>query len=266
MKKTAPFQTVSSEATKGMVRKSSSDSVTNHQFTSEDRRFEYHVSTVGQPTSTIITSQEREGPLQARTSTRYERDDMSMKRSVSLDKTPTDEEINHLWAHVRSYLHGGNTKSVGSDSCVNKVDVRRSRTRSSSTRQVHNPPAVPQHNQGGSRQPNGQHLGVPPQTGGSTLGGLRRYGSHEVLRRDSSSDSLSMKRSPLLQHRASRGRRPQIHVHGQNGRPPLPRPYEYNPSPSQAGPTASISCKGIGIKVLSGCFCFLSLFLSFICL
>ena len=266
MKKTTPFQTVSSEATKGMVRKSSSDSVTNHQFTNEDRRFEYHVSTVGQPTSTIITSQEREGPLQARTSTRYERDDMSMKRSVSLDKTPTDEEINHLWAHVRSYLHGGNTKSVGSDSCVNKVDVRRSRTRSSSTRQVHNPPAVPQHNQGGSRQPNGQHLGVPPQTGGSTLGGLRRYGSHEVLRRDSSSDSLSLKRSPLLQHRASRGRRPQIHVHGQNGRPPLPRPYEYNPSPSQAGPTASISCRGIGIKVLSGCFCFfLSFSLSFAC-
>lgn len=251
VKRAMPFQTVTSGATKEMMQKASSGMVTNQQFTEEERRYEYHASTVGEPTTTTITSQEGEGPLQARTSTRYERDDTGVKRSISLDKTPTDEEINHLWAHVRSYLHGGNTKSVGSDSCVDKVNVRRSRTRSSSTRQVHNPQVVPQQNPSGSRQPNGQHLGVPPQTGGSTLGGLRRYGSHEVLRRDSSSDSLSLKRSPLLQHRASRSRRPQIHAHGQNSRPPLPRPHEYNPSPSQAGPTASVSYRVPGPQPLS---------------
>lgn len=237
-------QTGLSDATKGGVQKSPYEPVMNQQFVYDDRRHEYPTSTVGHPTSAATTSQERERPLQARASTLYEREDSDLKRSISLDKTPTDDEINHLWAHVRSYLHGGNTKSVGSDSCVNRVDVRRSRTRSSSMQQVFNPRAVPQQNARGSQLLNGQNLGVPPQTGGSTIGGLRRYGSHEVLRRDSSSDSLSFKRSPLLQNRASRSRRPQKHAHGQNGRPPLPRQHEYNPSPSQAGPTASLSSRG----------------------
>lgn len=239
------IQRVPGDGARGVVQKSPYDPVMNQQFDYNDRRHEYPTSTVGHPTNATTTSQERERPLQARASTLYEREDSDLKRSISLDKTPTDDEINHLWAHVRSYLHGGNTKSVGSDSCVNRVDVRRSRTRSSSMQQVYNPrAAVPQQNSPGSQLLNGQHFGVPPQTGGSTLGGLRRYGSHEVLRRDSSSDSLSFKRSPLLQQRASRSRRPQKHPHGQNGRPPLPRQHEYNPSPSQAGPSASVSSRG----------------------
>lgn len=238
-------QRVPSDGARGVVQKSPYEPVLNQQFAYDDRRHEYPTSTVGHSTSAATTSQERERPLQARGSTLYEREESDQKRSISLDKTPTDDEINHLWAHVRSYLHGGSTKSVGSDSCVNRVDVRRSRTRSSSMQQVYNPrAAVPQQNPPGGQLLNGQHLGVPPQTGGSTLGGLRRYGSHEVLRRDSSSDSLSFKRSPLLQHRASRNRRPQKHAHGQNGRPPLPRQHEYNPSPSQAGPSASVSSRG----------------------
>lgn len=238
-------QTGPIDRTKGVAQKSPYEPVMNQQFVYEDRRPEYPTTTIGHPTSAAITSQERERPLQARASTLYEREGSDLKRSISLDKTPTDDEINHLWAHVRSYLHGGNTTSVGSDSCVNRVDVRRSRTRSSSMQQVYNPRSVPQQqNSRGSQLLNGQHLGVPPQTGGSTIGGLRRYGSHEVLRRDSSSDSLTFKRSPLLQHRASRSRHPQKHPQGQNGRPPLPRQHEYNPSPSQAGPTASMSSRG----------------------
>ena len=218
----------------------------NHQRLFEDRRHEYPTSTVGHPTSAATTRQEREAPLQARGVTLYERENSDVNRSISLDKTPTDDEINHLWAHVRSYLHGENTKSVGSDSCVNRVDVRRSRTRSSSMQQAFSQRNSSQQNVRASQLINGQHLlGVPPQVGGSTLGGLRRYGSHEVLRRDSSSDSLSLKRSPLLQHRASRNRRPpQKHARGQNGKPPLPRQHEYNPSPSQAGPSASVSTRG----------------------
>ena len=131
---------------------------------------------------------------------------------------------------------------MGSDSCVNRVDVRRSRTRSSSTQREFVQPTAPQQNTRGSQlsQPGQQFLGVSPQAGGSTLGGLRRYGSHEVLRRDSSSESLSIKRPPLLQHRASRNRRFQ----GQNGRPPLPRQNEHKPLPSQAGPSASVSTRG----------------------
>lgn len=238
-------QRVPSDGLRGTVQKSPYEPVMNQQLAYDDRRREYPTSTVGHSTTAATTSQERERPLQARGSTLYEREDSDLKRSISLDKTPTDDEINHLWAHVRSYLHGGNTTSVGSDSCVNKVDVRRSRTRSSSMQQSYNPrAAVPQQNPPGSQLLNGEHLRVHPQTGGSTLGGLRRYGSHEVLRRDSSSESLSFKRSPLLQHRASRIKRAQHHAHGQNGRPPLPRQHEYNPSPSQAGPSASVSSRG----------------------
>lgn len=221
----------------------------NQQLFFEERRHEYPTSTVGYPTSAATTRQEREAPRQARGVTLYERENTDVNRSISLDKTPTDDEINHLWAHVRSYLHGGNTTSVGSDSCVNRVDVRRSRTRSSSMQQAFSQRNSAQQNVRGSQLINGQHLlGVPPQGGGSTLGGLRRYGSHEVLRRNSSSDSLSLKRSPLLQHRASRNTRPQKHAHGQNGKPPLPRQHEYNPSPSQAGPSASVSSRGKNIS------------------
>lgn len=238
-------QRVPVDGASGVVQKSQYEPVIKQHLAYDERTHEYPTSTVGHLTSAATTSQERERPLQARGSTLYDREDSDQRTSISLDKTPTDDEINHLWAHVRSYLHGGNTKSVGSDSCVNKVDVRSSRTRSNSMQQVYNPrAALPQQNTPPSQLLNSQHLGVLPQTWGSTLGGLRRYGSHEVLRRESSSESLSFKKSPLLQHRASRGRRPPKHAHGQNGRPPLPRQHEHNPSPSQAGPSASVSRRG----------------------
>lgn len=218
----------------------------NHQLFHEERRHEYSTSTVGHPTSAASTQQEREEPLQAAGLNTNERQNSDLNRSISLDKTPTDDEINHLWAHVRSYLHSGSTKSVGSDSCVNRVDVRRSRTRSSSMQEAIGQRTEQQQNARDEQLMNGQPLlGLPPQVVGSTLGGLRRYGSHEVLRRDSSSESLSLKRSPLLQHRASRNRRPQKHGYGPNGRPPLPKQQEYDPSPSQAGPSSSVSTRGI---------------------
>ena len=53
-----------------------------------------------------------------------------LKRSVSLDRTPTDDEINYLWDRVRVCLNNKSTQSAGSDSCVNKIDVRGSRTAS----------------------------------------------------------------------------------------------------------------------------------------
>lgn len=228
----------------------------NQRFFDDKRRQEYPTSTVGHSTSAGSTRQEREDFLQASGMTPDVRENVELNKSISLDKTPTDDEINHLWAHVRSYLHGGGTKSVGSDSCVNRVDVRRSRTRSSSmqrdSHQHINPPQnVP--------PAYGSHLhGTPAQGIGSNLGGLRRYGSHEVLRRDSSSDSLLLKRSILLQHRASRSRRLQTHAHGPNGRPPLPRQHDHNPMPSQTGPSASIATKGeelLSLKLLSVPFC-----------
>ena len=232
-------QTVLGDEVKGIVEGNSGPGMNQRHFF-EERRHDFPTSTVGHSTSAATTRQEREGPIQARGITLHEREESDVKRSISLDKTPTDDEINHLWAHVRSYLHGGNTKSVGSDSCVNRVDVRRSRTRTSSSQQALVQRTAPQQNARGSQLNGQQFLEVPPQGGGSTLGGLRRYGSHEVLRRNSSSDSLSFKRSPLLQHRASRNRRPQ----GPTGRPPLPRQSECKPSPSQAGPSASVSTRG----------------------
>ena len=245
-----PSKVRAADGVKVIVQKPPYAAGVNQQLLFEERRHEYPTSTVGHPTSAATTRQEREAPLQARGVTLHERENTGINRSISLDKTPTDDEINHLWAHVRSYLHGGDTKSVGSDSCVNRVDVRRSRTRSSSMQQAFSQRNSAQQNVRGSQLINGQHLlGAPPQGGGSTLGGLRRYGSHEVLRRNSSSDSLSLKRSPLLQHRASRNTRPpQKHAHGQNGKPPLPRQHEYSPSPSQAGPSASVSSRGKNIS------------------
>lgn len=226
------------------------------RFFDNKRRQEYPTSTVGHSTSAACTRQEREEFLQASGMTPDVRENVELNKSICLDKTPTDDEINHLWAHVRSYLHGGSTKSVGSDSCVNRVDVRRSRTRSSSMQHASHQPINPPQNV----QPSyGGHLhGTPTQGIGSNLGGLRRYGSHEVLRRDSSSDSLLMKRSILLQHRASRSRRLQTHAHGQNGRPPLPRQHDHNPVPSQTGPSASVATKGekvLSLKLLSVPFC-----------
>lgn len=221
----------------------------NQRFFDDKRGQEYPTSTVGHSTSAAFTRQQREDFLQASGMTPDVRENVELNKSISLDKTPTDDEINHLWAHVRSYLHGGGTKSVGSDSCVNRVDVRRSRTRSSSMQHASHQHINPPQNVPPAY---GSHLhGTPAQGIGSNLGGLRRYGSHEVLRRDSSSDSLLMKRSSLLQHRASRSRRLQTHAHGQNGRPPLPRQHDHNPMPSQTGPSASIATKVAGSQSLS---------------
>ena len=230
------MQTVPEDGFEGLIQRPAA--VLSQRQIYQEGRHDYPTSSVAHP----ITQQDREQPAQARGVNFYEREASDLNRSISLEKTPTDDEINHLWAHVRSYLHSGNKKSVGSDSCVNRVDVRRSRTRSTSTQREFVQPTAPQQNTRGSQlsQPGQQFLGVPPQAGGSTLGGLRRYGSHEVLSRDSSSESLSIKRPPLLQHRASRNRRFQ----GQNGRPPLPRQNEHKPLPSQTGPSASVSTRG----------------------
>lgn len=229
-------QTVPEDGFEGIIQRPAP--VLSQRQIYQEGRHDYPTSSVAHP----IIGQDREQPAQARDVNLYGREASDLNRSISLEKTPTDDEINHLWAHVRSYLHSGSKKSVGSDSCVNRVDVRRSRTRSSSTQREFVQPTAPQQNTRGSQlsQPGQQFLGVSPQAGGSTLGGLRRYGSHEVLRRDSSSESLSIKRPPLLQHRASRNRRFQ----GQNGRPPLPRQNEHKPLPSQAGPSASVSTRG----------------------
>lgn len=216
----------------------------NQRFSVDKRRQEYATSTSGHPISAATVIQEREEFFQANGMNSNESENDDCSKFASLDKTPTDDEINHLWAHVRSYLHGGSTKSVGSDSCVNQVDVRRSSTCPSSMQQEFHQNNPPPQNVTNSQTMHGKRiLGVPAQGAGSTLGGLRRYGSHEVLRRDSSSDSLSAKRSPLLQHRVSRSRRLQKNAHGQNGRPPLPRQHEYNPVACQTGPSASMSTR-----------------------
>ncbi|EDO36036.1 predicted protein [Nematostella vectensis] len=143
----------------------------------------------------------------------------STKQSIRLDKTPTDDEINVLWDRVRLCLDHKDSKSVGSDSCVNRVDVRRSRTASG---------PFPHTGERGSRPDNG-HCHTTPSSNG-TVGGLRRYGSYEVLRRHGSADNIGYRR-PLLQHRAQRVRTSS---------------QQYpSPSSSRKGPANTVSARAV---------------------
>ena len=160
-----------------------------------------------------------------------------LKRSVSLDRTPTDDEINYLWDRVRVCLNNKSTQSAGSDSCVNKIDVRGSRTASG--------PVMPgyQHT-----APYGYVKGLmsaTPTAGFNTIATptFKRYGSYDGLRRYGSNDSINMRRSSLLQQRAARA------AGQQNIKPPLPgqqyhQQQQFSPAPSRQGPAQTASTRG----------------------
>ena len=165
----------------------------------------------------------------------YDRVDPHLKRSIALDRTPTDEEINFLWERVRTCLGTKTKHTAGSDSCVDVTHPRHSRANSGpiSRLLVPHPGAVTH-----APLEDGYQGGV--SVGGSTIGGLRRYGSHEVLRRNGSWDSLGLRRPPLLQQRAQKSRQ------SQQGKPPLPRQHTQNFSPahSRGAPSPSVSNRG----------------------
>lgn len=166
----------------------------------------------------------------------FDRPNAHLKQSIALDRTPTDEEINYLWERVRTCLGTKSKQTAGSDSCVDRINVRRSRAHSGPIQAF--PP-------NGSMAQNSvlEDNYIPHNAstvGGSTVGGLRRYGSYEVLRRNGSSDSFGLRRPVLLQQRAQKSRQ------SQQGKPPLPRQYNqhFSPAHSRATPSPSITNKG----------------------
>lgn len=156
-----------------------------------------------------------------------------LKQSVSLDKTPTDEEINYLWDRVRVCLGQKNTQSAGSDSCVTRIDVRHSRTASG--------PSMPKYNQTpsvtyfkGSTKPNMHRTTSATST-------IKRYGSYDCLQRYGSNDSINMRRTSLLQQRAARGASDQ-HSGMLSGQP-YHYQQQFGPTPSRQGPAQTGSTR-----------------------
>ncbi|KXJ22777.1 uncharacterized protein LOC110251776 [Exaiptasia diaphana] len=148
----------------------------------------------------------------------------ALRQSIPLDKTPTDDEINILWDRVRNCLNHKDTQSVGSDSCVNRIDVRRSRTQDSPY-MMHNTTRDASLSQSRAASISG-------------LGTMRRYSSQEVLRRYGSADNLGpYRQQPLLQHRAQRTRQS-----GQ-GKPPVVPRQQFSPMASRQAPAVTMSTR-----------------------
>ena len=145
---------------------------------------------------------------------------------VPLGKTPTDEEIDKLWANVRESLSTDVPDQAYSDSvCVSRTPkdkIRKSRIHS----------ALVRSKMGGSN-PSLSSKSSPP-----TLP-FRRYGSHETLNRYDSNDSVSStnncnQRQAVLPQRASKAIRGSWVKSSQN-----------NPRLSAKGPlVAKPKCKG----------------------
>lgn len=152
----------------------------------------------------------------------------ALRQSIPLDKTPTDDEINILWDRVRNCLNHKDTQSVGSDSCVNRIDVRRSRTQDSPYMTHHTTRDTP--------------LSQSRAASISGLGTMRRYNSQEVLRRYGSAENLgSYRQEPLLQHRAQRTRQ------SAQGKPPMVPRQQFSPMASRQAPAVTMSTRGMFI-------------------
>ena len=158
-----------------------------------------------------------------------------------LDKTPTDEEINHLWETVRTCLKHEQPQKAASDSVVN---VRYSRSDSG--------PLVGNHylidGNAWAAKPNGSDSETRYSRGtGSTY--FRRHGSLDTLQRRGSTDSavyVAPKRGPLLQHRSSTSGRRIAPRNSHAGRPPVNPQYLHSlrgPQTSFRGPVKSSTTK-----------------------
>ncbi|XP_028413991.1 uncharacterized protein LOC114536849 [Dendronephthya gigantea] len=158
-----------------------------------------------------------------------------------LDKTPTDEEINHLWETVRTCLKHEQPQKAASDSVVN---VRYSRSDSG--------PLVGNHylidGNAWAAKPNGSDSETRYSRGtGSTY--FRRQGSLDSLQRRGSTESsvyTTPKRGSLLQHRNSTSERRIAPRNSHAGRPPVNPQYLHSlrgPQTSSRGPVKSNTTK-----------------------
>ena len=167
-----------------------------------------------------------------------------------LDKTPTDEEINHLWETVRTCLKHEQPQKAASDSVVN--NVRYSRSESG--------PLVGNH-----YLIDGNAWASKPRSGSDIETQYSRDAASSHLRRQGSLDSLQRRghelvgympprKGSLLQHRSSTSERRLTSRNSQTGRPPLNPQFLHSlrgPKTSSRGPVKSNTMQADGRSQLS---------------
>jgi hypothetical protein len=160
-----------------------------------------------------------------------------------LDKTPTDEEINHLWETVRTCLKHEQPQKAASDSIVN--NVRYSRSDSG--------PLVGNHylidGNAWTVKPTGGSDNETRSSRGTANTHFRRQGSLDSLQRRGSTESagyVPLRKGSLLQHRSSTSERRLASRNSPAGRPPMNPQYLQSlrgPLTSSRGPVKSNTVK-----------------------
>ena len=168
-----------------------------------------------------------------------------------LDKTPTDEEINHLWETVRTCLKHEQPQKAASDSIVN--NVRYSRSDSG--------PLVGNHylidGNAWASKPIGGSDNETRYSRGTASSHFCRQGSLDSLQRRGSAESagyMPLRKGSLLQHRTSTSERRLTSRNSQAGRPPVNPQYLHSfrgPMTSSRGPVKSNTVKTEGRPPLS---------------
>ena len=168
-----------------------------------------------------------------------------------LDKTPTDEEINHLWETVRTCLKHEQPQKAASDSIVN--NVRYSRSDSG--------PLVGNHylidGNAWAVKPTGGSDNETHHSRGTASIHFRRQGSLDSLQRRGSTESggyIPLRKGSLLQHRSSTSERRLTSRNSPGARPPINPQYLQSlrgPLTSSRGPVKSNTVKTEGRPQLS---------------
>ena len=168
-----------------------------------------------------------------------------------LDKTPTDEEINHLWETVRTCLKHEQPQKAASDSIVN--NVRYSRSDSG--------PLVGNHylidGNAWAVKPAGGSDNETRHSRGTATTHFRRQGSLDSLQRRGSTESaghIPLRKGSLLQHRSSTSERRLTSRNSPGARPPINPQYLQSlrgPLTSSRGPVKSNTVKTEGRPQLS---------------
>ena len=219
-------------------------------YSSPNHKTDYHSATSQSNNRLYGVPSEARG-LQPQPNTFERKQRKNSEGLAYLDKTPTDDEINHLWDTVRTCLKHEQPQKAASDSVVN--NVRYSRSDSG--------PLVGNHylidgNAWASKPSSGSDNETRYSRGsGSTH--FRRQGSLDSLQRRGSTESaryIPLRKGPLLQHRSSTSERRLTQPNSQAGRPPVNPQYLHSlrgPMTSSRGPVKSNTVKTEGRPQLS---------------
>ena len=222
----------------------------NQVYTSPDHKTDYNSPTYQRSNRSYGVISEPNALHPPQTSTFQRKQRKNSEGLAFLDKTPTDEEINHLWETVRTCLKHEQPQKAASDSVVN--NVRYSRSESG--------PLVGNHYLiEGNAWASKQSAGSDSQTRyskGTASTHFRRQGSLDSLQRRGS-DSVGYvppRKGSLLQHRTSTSERRLTPRNSQTGRPPVNPQYLHSfrgPMTSSRGPVKSNTVKTEGRPQLS---------------